>query len=106
MYLGWMLLHVLLERVLPGETAEGVLLPNQKRLSYRLSGHLQFWVTLAIVTHGCVHTGTVLYRGRRPLSAAAANRLCSACSRIRRRQHCRAQRGPSAPGVRSLLGVD
>ncbi len=54
MYLGWMAFHVILERVLPGEEALGVVLPNNKKLSYTLSGHLQFWITLIFVTHGFI----------------------------------------------------
>lgn len=51
-YVGWMLLHVLLERVLPGETVEGVELPEKGgRLKYVISGHLQFWVTLILMGH-------------------------------------------------------
>lgn len=52
MYLGWMAFHVLLERTLPGESAEGAVLEDGKRLKYTLSGHLQFWVTLGVVFFG------------------------------------------------------
>jgi len=48
-YLGWMAFHVFLERVLPGETAEGVPLDDGKRLKYTLSGHLQFWLTFGVI---------------------------------------------------------
>lgn len=51
MYLGWMALHVLLERILPGESVEGVELPNKTRLSYTMSGHLQFWLTIVLMGH-------------------------------------------------------
>mmetsp|Transcript_20735 Transcript_20735/g.21388 ORF Transcript_20735/g.21388 Transcript_20735/m.21388 type:complete len:441 (+) Transcript_20735:12-1334(+) len=51
-FIGWMIFHFFLERILPGETAFGVLLPNNERLPYVLSGHLQFWVTLAVIWHG------------------------------------------------------
>ncbi len=51
MYLGWMLFHVILERILPGETVEGVELPNKKRLKYTMSGHLQFWLTIVAMGH-------------------------------------------------------
>lgn len=51
-YLAWMAYHVLLERFLPGETVEGVALPeNRGRLSYRMSGHLQFWICLLTMGH-------------------------------------------------------
>lgn len=50
-YLGWLLFNVLLERILPGETAEGVTLPNGKRLRYTLSGHLQFWICILAMGH-------------------------------------------------------
>lgn len=51
MYLGWMALHVLLERILPGESVEGAELPNKKKLSYTMSGHLQFWLTIVLMGH-------------------------------------------------------
>lgn len=51
MYIGWMLLHVVLERILPGEIVEGVELENGKRLKYTLSGHLQFWVVIFLMGH-------------------------------------------------------
>ena len=53
MFLGWIIFHVFLERVLPGESAYGAILPDTKdsRLKYTLSGHLQFWVTLIAMGH-------------------------------------------------------
>jgi hypothetical protein len=51
-YLGWLLFHVVLERVLPGETVEGVPLPNKQRLKYTISGHLQFWICLLTLGYG------------------------------------------------------
>lgn len=51
---GWMALQVFLERVLPGALVEGVPLPNKSRLSYTMSGHLQFWISLVLLTHGHV----------------------------------------------------
>jgi hypothetical protein len=54
---GWMLFHVGLERLLPGEVALGQTLPNGKRLQYTISGHLQFWVTLAVMFHGAILLG-------------------------------------------------
>jgi hypothetical protein len=51
-FLGWMLFHVVLERLLPGEIVYGVELPEKKgRLPYRMSGHLQFWLTLLLMGH-------------------------------------------------------
>lgn len=52
-FLGWMAYHVILERILPGENVEGAVLPDGsgRRLSYLLSGHLQFWVTFIVVGH-------------------------------------------------------
>ena len=52
--LGWMGFHTLLERILPGEVAYGTELSTGERLAYTLSGHLQFWVTLAVVFFGLV----------------------------------------------------
>lgn len=34
-----------------GEEAEGVILPNGKRLKYTLSGHLQFWLSIILMFH-------------------------------------------------------
>lgn len=56
-YIGWMVFHLLLERILPGEVAYGVdvvlSLPDRShgRLIYTMSGHLQFWVTLVAMGH-------------------------------------------------------
>lgn len=46
MYIGWMSLSVFLERILPGESVEGVVLENGKKLKYSISGHLQFWICI------------------------------------------------------------
>ena len=53
LYLGWMLLQLFLERVLPGEAAEGVPIEADKgkRLKYTLSGHLQFWISILLMGH-------------------------------------------------------
>jgi len=48
--IGWLGFQVLLERALPGPVVEGVdLAPagGNGRLSYRMNGHLAFWVSLA-----------------------------------------------------------
>ena len=37
--------------MMSGEEAEGVALPNGKRLKYTISGHLQFWVTIVLMGH-------------------------------------------------------
>lgn len=52
MYFGWMAFHFLLEAILPGEVVEGVVLPDKTRLLYRMSGHLQFWVTFVGLCYG------------------------------------------------------
>lgn len=44
--LGWIGFHVVLERCLPGEMADGVELSNKTRLKYPLNGHLAFWVSM------------------------------------------------------------
>ena len=53
LYLGWMLLQLVLERVLPGESVEGVPIEADqgRRLKYTLSGHLQFWISLLLMGH-------------------------------------------------------
>eukprot|EP01039_Chlorochromonas_danica_P014781 gene14781-17294_t len=52
-FLGWMAFHVILERLLPGESVEGAPLPDGggRRLSYRISGHLQFCITFILMGH-------------------------------------------------------
>ena len=52
--IGWFLFQVVLERFLPCEVVEGVPVkgnPNH-RLTYRINGHLAFWVTLLLVQVG------------------------------------------------------
>lgn len=53
LYTSWMVLQLVLERLLPGEAAEGVPIEDDqgKRLTYTLSGHLQFWVSLLLMGH-------------------------------------------------------
>jgi hypothetical protein len=53
--LGWMAFHSVLERVLPGEVAYGTQLVTGERLTYYISGHLQFWVTLLVICFGSVN---------------------------------------------------
>jgi delta14-sterol reductase len=48
----WFVFQVLLERFLPCDVVEGVLLENGKRLRYRLNGHLAFWVTFLVLVIG------------------------------------------------------
>jgi len=50
--LAWFLFQVILERLLPCNLVEGAPLKNDpkgKRLTYRINGHLAFWVTLLVV---------------------------------------------------------
>lgn len=47
----WMLFQVVLERLLPGEVREGVVLKNGSRLKYNLNGHLAFWASWLILGH-------------------------------------------------------
>ena len=50
--LAWFLFQVALERFLPCLVVEGAPLPDGsgKRLTYRINGHLAFWVTLLLRT--------------------------------------------------------
>lgn len=48
----WFLFNVILERVLYHTKVKGVVLRSGERLTYRISGHLQFWVVLLLVIHG------------------------------------------------------
>ena len=50
-YIGWMVFHILLERILPGEVAEGAPLDDGSKLKYTISGHLQFWITILAMGH-------------------------------------------------------
>ena len=52
MFVGWIAFHILLERILPGEVAYGTQLRNGGTLSYCMSGHLQFWVTVLVIFFG------------------------------------------------------
>lgn len=49
--LSWFIFQVILERVLPCTLVDGAPLPDGsgKRLSYRINGHLSFWVTLLLL---------------------------------------------------------
>eukprot|EP01036_Dinobryon_divergens_P028095 gene28095-36986_t len=57
----WMVLNVLLEIFLPGEIVDGTALPvieskdgnvgTTKKLKYKMSGHLQFWICLLLMVH-------------------------------------------------------
>ena len=51
-YVGWMIFHIVCERLLPGETVEGVTLKNGQKLKYVMSGHLQFWLCIFAMGHG------------------------------------------------------
>lgn len=52
-FMGWFLFQVLLERYLPGEIAEGTILPGTKdaRLKYTMNGHLAFWISIIAMGH-------------------------------------------------------
>ena len=49
--IGWIAFHIILERILPGEQVSGTALPDGSRLSYIMSGHLQFWLTILLMGH-------------------------------------------------------
>lgn len=58
MYMGWMIFQVALAIFLPGEMADGAVIPGGKgkdggelRLKYPLSGHLQFWISVLAMGH-------------------------------------------------------
>ena len=53
LYTSWMVLQLVLERILPGELAEGVPIQEDggRCLKYTLSGHLQFWISLLLMGH-------------------------------------------------------
>ena len=69
---GWCAVQAALERVMPCEVVEGVVLPDGRgRLTYRLNGHLAFWVSLLLVAHCWPHfdaeSGALTGLGRAPL---------------------------------------
>ncbi|KAL3810800.1 hypothetical protein ACHAXA_006830 [Cyclostephanos tholiformis] len=79
--LSWFIFQVILERVLPCELVEGAPLPRHqggegeestRRLTYRINGHLAFWITLLLLDVGWPSwtdlTRTVLTFGRAPLT--------------------------------------
>ncbi len=50
-FLGWIAFQATLERVLPCDVVPGKRTPGGWSLSYRINGHLAFWVSLLIVVH-------------------------------------------------------
>ncbi len=50
--MGWFILVVLLQEILPGEVAEGTLLRNGKKLKYKINAHLTFWVVIVFLFVG------------------------------------------------------
>lgn len=87
-YLGWLLFNVLLEKILPGEVVEGVILDtnedknitnksNQvsKKLKYTMSGHLQFWICILAMGHAYPRISTIT-------SLPATCLLSKTCSRF------------------------
>ncbi|CAM9357775.1 unnamed protein product [Choristocarpus tenellus] len=45
----WLLFQVVLDRLLPGETVDGVVLKDGSRLKYKMNGHMAFWVSLLAI---------------------------------------------------------
>jgi hypothetical protein len=50
-YVAWFGSLVVLERVLPYSEGHGIKLASGERLSYRINGHLSFWVAIFVVEH-------------------------------------------------------
>lgn len=69
----WFLFLVVLERFLPCELVQGAPLPNGngKRLTYRINGHLAFWITV-LVASSCF---PVIQDGRLQFSSAPLHLL-------------------------------
>jgi hypothetical protein len=68
-FCAWFLGLVVLERALPYQEGQGVQLKTGGKLSYRLNGHLTFWLALFIVEHTCPLT--YLYDNYIQLAVAA-----------------------------------
>lgn len=73
-FIGWFLFQFFLERFLPGEIAEGSVLPGttDTRLKYTMNGHLAFWLSLIAMGHAIplvVQTSPDVWalKGLRPL---------------------------------------
>ncbi|CAM9900766.1 unnamed protein product [Discosporangium mesarthrocarpum] len=49
--IGWLFFQVLLDRLLPGEIVEGVVLKDGSRLKYKMNGHMSFWVSFLVMGH-------------------------------------------------------
>jgi len=69
--LAWFVFLVVLERFLPCELVQGAPLPNGKRLTYRINGHLAFWITV-LVASSCF---PVMQDGRLQFSSAPLHLL-------------------------------
>lgn len=75
---GWMLLVLVLHVILPGLRAEGVLLPNGKRLSYKLNGR---WVAPTIMLlHKCVICAHKIFQSS--ISSHVCNHHICSCSKF------------------------
>ncbi|CAM9130090.1 unnamed protein product [Hapterophycus canaliculatus] len=79
--LQWLLFQVLLDRVLPGKTVDGVVLQDGSRLPYKMNGHAAFWTTFLVISLGLADFGglsstrlklSALYELYEELAVAAA----------------------------------
>jgi hypothetical protein len=85
-YLGWMVFHVLLERILPGEVVEGPPLPDEKVFSCPIfGGSLFFFVSycsfhsfLTLSGRLCFYCACLFRFGSSPSILAADVFLCAA----------------------------
>jgi len=71
LYLAWFGFLVFLERVLPYTQGEGIKLATGEKLSYRINGHLSFWVAIFIVEHGFGSSLVYLYDNYVQLAVAS-----------------------------------
>lgn len=55
----WMLFQVGLERLLPAKEFKGIKLRNNTQLTYRVNGHLAFWISIACAAASCAIPGSV-----------------------------------------------
>jgi delta14-sterol reductase len=73
-FLGWFLLHAVLQIAAPGKTAYGLPIPDGQRLGYKMNGLFSFWFSLgaaALVIYSGLLAPSVLYDQFGPLLTTA-----------------------------------
>ncbi|KDO35576.1 hypothetical protein SPRG_00418, partial [Saprolegnia parasitica CBS 223.65] len=74
---GWFGFQVLLERLVPGAYHDGVLLPTKTRLTYKVNGHVCFWLSMAAAAALHVYVTPLSYVYDHYLQLAVGSMLLS-----------------------------